>query len=333
MAASPTSPQRAGDARQSIGVGLLVIAALLALRQLGVWSSDALVWPIALTAGGLTLLWRRSASGSASPRASLATLRSALPETTLNARTAAGAALVFGGGIAFLAAADALAEARSVLLAAIVVLVGVALIFGPAWLRIARSLTEERAQRARSEERAEVAAHLHDSVLQTLALIQRRAGDAREVAALARRQERELRSWLAGDERPPEASLAAALQAVANEVEDTHGVVVEVVAVGDCPVDERVSATVQAAREAMLNAARFAGTGRVDVFAEAAGGRVEVFVRDRGAGFDPAAIPADRRGVRESIFGRMARCGGRAEVRSAPGEGTEVELVLEDAPS
>lgn len=326
MAAEPTSPQRAGDARQSIGAALLAIAALLALRQLGVWSSDALVWPIALTAGGLTLLWRRSAS----PRVPVAALRTAMPESAINARTLTGAALVVGGGIAFLAAADALAAARSVLLAVVVVLVGVALIFGPAWLRIMRTLSEERAERVRSEERAEVAAHLHDSVLQTLALIQRRAGDARQVATLARRQERELRAWLAGDATPPEASLAAALRAVAADVEDVHGVVVEVVAVGDCPVDERVAPMVQAAREAMVNAARFAGTGRVDVFAEAGGGRAEVFVRDRGAGFDPATVPTDRRGLRESIVGRMVRSGGRAEVRSAPGEGTEIELVLED---
>jgi len=315
-----SSSQPSGTGRQAAGVVLLVVAALLSLRQLGAWSGDALLWPVALTAGGLMLLWRRSAT-------SLETLRAAIPE--LQPRMVAGAALVVFGAIAFLSATDALAQARSVLLAALVVGVGIGLIFGPAWLRVARALADERAQRVRSQERAEVAAHLHDSVLQTLALIQRRADDPREVATLARRQERELRAWLAGEPLVPEAdSLAAALRAAAAEVEDLHGVAIEVVAVGDAPLDERAAAIVQAAREAMLNAARFAGTDRIDVYAEATAERIEVFVRDRGAGFDPDAIPADRRGVRESILGRMARAGGEARVRSAPGGGTEVELEV-----
>jgi len=299
---------------------LVVVAVLLSLRRLGVWPGDAILWPVALTAGGLMLLWRRSATP-------LETLRGALPE--LQPRMVAGAALVVLGAIAFLGATDALAQARSVLLAALVVVVGIGLIFGPAWLRVARALADERAERVRSQERAEMAAHLHDSVLQTLALIQRRADDPREVATLARRQERELRAWLAGEPLVPEVeSLAAALRAAAAEVEDLHGVAVEVVAVGDAPLDERAAATVQAAREAMLNAARFAGAERIDVYAEATPERLEVFVRDRGAGFDPGAIPADRRGVRESIVGRMARAGGEARVRSEPGGGTEVELVV-----
>lgn len=310
----------AGAARQAAGVVLVVVAVLLSLRRLGVWPGDAILWPVALTAGGLMLLWRRSATP-------LETLRGALPE--LQPRMVAGAALVVLGAIAFLGATDALAQARSVLLAALVVVVGIGLIFGPAWLRVARALADERAERVRSQERAEMAAHLHDSVLQTLALIQRRADDPREVATLARRQERELRAWLAGEPLVPEVeSLAAALRAAAAEVEDLHGVAVEVVAVGDAPLDERAAATVQAAREAMLNAARFAGAERIDVYAEATPERLEVFVRDRGAGFDPGAIPADRRGVRESIVGRMARAGGEARVRSEPGGGTEVELVV-----
>ena len=315
-----SSPRPAGAFRQAAGVVLVVVAALLALRQLGVWTGDALLWPIALTAGGLMLLWRRSATP-------LGTLREALPEA--QPRMVAGAALVVLGAVAFLSATDALAQARSVMLAALAVVVGIALIFGPAWLRVARALADERAQRVRSQERAEMAAHLHDSVLQTLALIQRRADDPREVAALARRQERELRAWLAGEPAVPEVeTLAAALRAAAAEVEDLHGVPIEVVAVGDAPLDESATATVQAAREAMLNAARFAGAERIDVYAEATPERLEVFVRDRGAGFDPGAIAADRRGVRESIVGRMARAGGEARVHSEPGGGTEVELVV-----
>jgi len=196
--------------------------------------------------------------------------------------------------------------------------------------RLAGSLSSERSARIREQERAEVAAHLHDSVLQTLALIQKRAGDPREVAGLARRQERELRSWLLA--RPGEAeqdTVAGALERAAAEVEEMHRVPIEVVTVGDVPLNSRLEAVVQAAREAMTNAAKFAGSERVDLYAEVEADRVEVFVRDRGVGFDTEAIPPDRRGVRDSILARMARHGGRGVVRSSSGEGTEVELVME----
>jgi signal transduction histidine kinase len=166
-------------------------------------------------------------------------------------------------------------------------------------------------------------------VLQTLALMQRRIDDPREVAALARRQERELRAWLNGRHAAGDNTVALALETAAAEVEEAHGVPVEVVAVGDAPLDARAEALVAAAREALVNAAKFAGDGPVALYAEVAAGRIEVFVRDRGPGFDPAAVPADRRGVRESIIGRMERHGGRAAVHTALGEGTEVELVLE----
>ena len=174
-----------------------------------------------------------------------------------------------------------------------------------------------------------MAAHLHDSVLQTLALMQKRAGDPREVAALARRQERELRTWLnAGSRRERGASLAAALEAAVAKIEDAHGVPVEVVAVGDRALDEHARALVAATREAVLNAVKFAPDAAISVYAEVRGGRAEVFVRDRGPGFDLDAVPADRRGLRESVIGRMERHGGRAEIHTRPGEGTEVELVI-----
>ena len=216
------------------------------------------------------------------------------------------------------------------LLAAIAVIVVLGVIFAPWIVRLARSLAEERAERIRSQERAEMAAHLHDSVLQTLALVQRRAAEPQEVAALARSQERELRAWLAGRPAPGQAArLAAALEGAAAEVEERHGVPVEVVSVGDTPLDARAEAVVAAAREAMTNAAKFGGGSTVDVYAESTGERIHVFVRDRGPGFDPAAVPADRRGVRESIVGRMDRHGGRARITSGAGSGTEVELVID----
>jgi len=213
----------------------------------------------------------------------------------------------------------------------VTIIVVAALILAPLWVRLVRRLSDERAERIRSQERAEVAAHLHDSVLQTLAMMQKRSDDPREVSTLARRQERELREWLSGkSDSDRQASLAGTLEAVAAEVEEDHGIPIEAVTVGDRPLDERGLATVGAAREAMVNAVRYAGDeGPVRMFAEITPKTVQVFVRDRGPGFNLDRVPADRRGVRDSIFGRMERNGGRAEVRSESGEGTEVELKME----
>lgn len=217
------------------------------------------------------------------------------------------------------------------LLAVVAVITVLTLILAPLWVRLARGLAEERGERIRSQERAELAAHLHDSVLQTLALMQRRADDPKVVAGLARRQERELRAWLNG--RPATAgdgaSFAAALQSAAAEVEEAHGVEIDVVTVGDCVVDQDAEAVLGAAREALVNAAKFAGGEPVSVYAEAGAQRIEVYVRDRGPGFDAGAVPEDRRGLRESIHGRMRRHGGDAVVHTGAGAGTEVELTLE----
>jgi signal transduction histidine kinase len=195
-----------------------------------------------------------------------------------------------------------------------------------------RRLRNEREARIRSQERAEVGAHLHDSVLQTLALVQRRSGDPGEVARLARRQERELRSWLAGDEGArPDERLADALRSVAAEVEESHGAIVDAVVVGDAALDPHYEALVAATREAATNAAKFAADGGpVRLYAEIGDEGAGVWVDDRGPGFDPEAIPADRRGVRESIIGRMERHGGTARIRQGPDGGTEVELEMGD---
>jgi signal transduction histidine kinase/phage shock protein PspC (stress-responsive transcriptional regulator) len=296
------------------GVGLIALSLLLTLRAADIWFSDALVWPVVLSSAGLALLWRQSGMQA---------------RVAGNPRTLLGVGLIAVGGVVFLTETDSLGGLDNLALAAGVVFAGTALVFGPWWVRLSQALTAERAARIRSQERAEVAAHLHDSVLQTLALIQRRADDPREVSQLARRQERDLRAWLNEERVSAADSLAAALRATAAEVEALHGVPIEVVAVGDAPLDERVEALVAATREALLNAARFSGAERIDLFAEIAGSRAEVFVRDRGAGFDRAAVPEDRRGVRESIEGRMRRHGGSASVVTAPGAGTEVELVLD----
>ncbi len=338
----------------ALGTGLLLIAALLTFRALDIWFSDAVAWPLVLIASGGALIWRQSMGGGADaltdePGASAAPGPAAAPGEASPAtsgtrraaaegrraviavsRTGLGIALVVAAGIVFLQATGALGAVRDVLLAVLAAVVVLGVILAPWIVRLVRSLTRERAERIRSQERAEVAAHLHDSVLQTLAMVQRRAGDPGEVAALARRQERELRAWLAGRPAPGQSTrLAGALEAAAAEVEESHGVPVEVVVVGDRELDPAHEAVVAATREAMTNAAKFGGGSTVDVYAESADARTQVFVRDRGPGFDVDAVPADRRGVRESIVGRMERHGGHARVTSGPGSGTEVELVLE----
>ena len=335
MPAGPGGPTPAGHVARrgslevAVGAGLLLLSALLALRAGGLWISDALVWPLLLVATGAALIWHRQpgrAAGSAPPPQA-SPVEEVRRRAAVVSRTSLGIALVIAAGLVFLQATGALSAARDVVLAVLVAVVVLSVIFAPWIVRLARSLGEERRERVRSQERAEMAAHLHDSVLQTLALVQKHAGDEREVAALARRQERELRHWLSG-RLAGETRLRGALDAIASDVERAHGVDVDVVTVGDMELDERGAALVAAAREAIVNAAKFGGGSPVSVYAEAAGGRVELFVRDRGPGFDPAAVPADRRGVRESIVGRMERHGGRARIHTSA-EGTEVELVLE----
>ena len=334
-------PTGRGAIEVAAGTGLLLMSVLLGVRELGIWFSDAIVWPIVLIASGGALIWRGSATAAPAPTAPATAplVRGETAEATgapevrraaaAMSRTGVGIALVIAAGFVFLQATGALSAARDVILAVIAVVVVLGAIFAPWIVRLFRSLTEERAQRIRSQERAEMAAHLHDSVLQTLALVQRRSTDPQEVAALARRQERELRAWLA--ERPApgkSASLAPALEAAAAEVEERHGVPVEVVVVGERELDANLEALVAAAREAMTNAAKFGAGSPVDVYAESNSDAVHVYVRDRGPGFDPAALPPDRHGVRESIVGRMERHGGRARIVSDPATGTEVELEL-----
>jgi signal transduction histidine kinase len=233
------------------------------------------------------------------------------------ARVAAGAlVLLFAGGPSAILGPTALAGA-------------LLLVLGPWIWQLALVRDAERSARIRSTERAEMAARVHDSVLQTLALIQRHPDDPRRIAALARRQERELRTWLYGDGVASGSStLSGALGEAAAEVEETHGIRVELASGGDCPLDDHLRPVVLAAREAMQNAAKFSGVEEIDVYAEANDDEVSVFVRDRGAGFDRSAIPADRHGIAESIEARLARAGGTATVTSTPGEGTEVEIRL-----
>lgn len=308
------------------GMACLTLAAVLLLRNWGLWFGDKIIWPAVIAAAGGALIWRQSQTASPEVREDQV---GGVPNRDAVNRVGVGAALVVGGALLFLSLNDALAPARDVVLPVAVVLIAVTIILAPWWLRLVRGLASERSARIRSQERAEVAAHLHDSVLQTLALVQKRAEDPREVAALARRQERELRAWLNNTRPAGTATLAGALEAAAAEVEADHHVPIEVVTVGDGPLDERATALVAAAREALVNASKFAGPEPIALYAEVDEARTEVFVRDRGPGFEPDAAPADRRGVRDSIVARMERHGGRATIHSTPGQGTEVELVME----
>ncbi|WP_396286361.1 PspC domain-containing protein [Amycolatopsis sp. PS_44_ISF1] len=232
-------------------------------------------------------------------------------------------------------------QVQFALLAVLATLVGVAVLTVPFWLRLVRDLGDERRARIRTDERAEIAAHLHDSVLQTLALIQKHSDRPREVARLARGQERELRGWLYGpngygkpSEKKPEEQdeggrrLSEALAAACGEVEDQFAISVGQVVVGEAELNEPLTALVQAAREAIVNAAKHAGVDEVSVYAEVEPTAVTVFVRDRGKGFDPEVVPADRHGLADSIRGRMERHGGTCKLRTAPGEGTEVQLAM-----
>jgi signal transduction histidine kinase len=335
-----------GDWRVGAGVGLLTLSALLAFRELGIWWSDQLVWPLVLAAFGAAVLWERSRASGTEPAQSEARpsetpagsseaspgLAPALsPMRLADAyRGVFGVLLVVGAALLFLSSNNILGGLRDAALTSVVVVVAIALILAPFLWRLGHNLASERAERIRSQERAELSAHLHDSVLQTLTLVQKRADDPREVAALARRQERELREWLAGDgHRPSDKSFARALRALAEKIEDDHRVAVDVVVVGDCDLDERVDAVLGAAHEALLNAAKHApDPGPIRVYAEVGDTGIEVYVRDRGPGFELDAVPGDRRGVRESILGRMKRGGGSAEVRSIEGGGTEVGLMI-----
>jgi signal transduction histidine kinase/phage shock protein PspC (stress-responsive transcriptional regulator) len=309
-----------------------VVGVIAGIRLAGLAIGDWPVWALVLGLLGLALLWRKGANtGPSASDPTRPTLMSLVRRSRLIdlPRALVGLVLVAAGVVALLHSFGVQHNLGRAVGSVLIIGIVLTLVVTPWFVRLGRSLAAERAARIREQERAELAAHLHDSVLQTLALIQRRAPDAREVATLARRQERELRQWLfeRSDVRNGD-SVQAALKRTAAEVEERHRIPIEAVVVGDRPLDAKMEALVHAAREAMTNAAKFAGEGRIDLYAELAVDRAEVFVRDRGPGFDQTAIPADRRGVRDSIVARMERQGGSAHVRSVAGEGTEVELRM-----
>jgi signal transduction histidine kinase len=309
-----------------IGLGICLLFAMISGR-------GQFLVPIVLAVGGVAVLWRQADEAQrerwvdSTGRISLIRVVVGQGGPAPITRRRYGAGMVVSAITVVSIGGGGWGAARDVAVATALGLLGIALIAGPWLIRLTSDLSEERAERVRSQERADVAAHLHDSVLQTLTLIQKSAGDPAAVARLARAQERDLRSWLFDSGGGDATTLAAALRTLGGEIEDAYGVPVEVVCVGDPPVTEHLRPLVLATREAVLNAARHSGATKVDVYAEAGAQVVEIFVRDRGAGFDPDAVAADRHGVRDSIMGRMSRHGGGAEVRSTPGSGTEIRLT------
>lgn len=333
----PGRIRRLTDAGPAVVLGVLGVGAVLIVDA--VVGQGALVWAALLGLGGVGLLWRQAdeaqrerwldTSGRVDP------VRVVLGNGGWAAylRLLAGVLLIVGA-LVLLSVRDggSYGMAGEVVLVSLLAVVGIGIVVGPWIYRLAADLTAERAERVRTQDRADVAAHLHDSVLQTLALIQKNAHDGPLVGRLARSQERELRSWLYSGESADDSTVAGALRRVAAHVEDAHGIPVELVVVGDLAHVDAVAPVVRAAGEAITNAAKHAGIDRVDVYAEVTSSAVTVFVRDRGVGFDPTSIPDDRYGVRQSIHDRMARHGGTAEIRSSPGEGTEVRLHLPVTP-
>ncbi len=312
----------------ALGLGLVLTAEAI------FGGNGFLLWAIVLAVLGFGLLWRQADEAQRSRW--LDQSERLNPVRAVFGSGGWAAYVRVGAGFTLIAAAMALFAVRhghvrqvyDVLISAALGGIGLAITLGPWVWRLTTDLAAERAERVRTQERADLAAHLHDSVLQTLALIQKNAGDASTVARLARSQERDLRSWLFDATPVGDGTLAGALREVVREIEDTYGVDVELVTVGEAEVDEALAPIVAATREAATNAAKHAGTQVIDLYAEVGRNQVEVFVRDRGAGFDPEKIPADRQGVRSSILDRMSRHGGTAEIRSTAGSGTEVRLKL-----
>ena len=324
--------------RLAIGLSSLVILLLLAAGALNGGWLVGWAWPQVFSVAGLVLIWRNA------PQEEQATLRRLVEPFETAAGSAkwtafrlvlAGALLL--GGVGWLFSAHKSLALLRPLGGVVLVIAAIVLILGPWWLRIARDLVLERQAKVRAEERVDIAARVHDSVLQTLALIQRRADDPQKVIQLARMQERELRSWLFEGRDPNETeadlTLAGGIRQLQQDIESRYGVPVEAVTVGDCELDDNLNALLAAAREATVNAAKWSGASVISLFAEVEPGEVSLVVRDRGKGFDPEAVPADRKGLAESVHGRMTRRGGTVTLTSAPDEGTTVTLKMPHAPA
>lgn len=319
----------------------MIVVALVIVSILGIGLLSSFSWPLVLAVAGMVLIWRNAdpveqaaMRGLAQP---LLDIGEAGTRSRLRLRIVLACAMLIGG-LATLVSVHNVRQLLAPLGGVVLVIGAVVLLLGPWWLRVARAAMVERQARVRAEERTEIAARVHDSVLQTLALIQRRADSPQQVIQLARAQERELRSWLFDGRAPGSmdglaTTFAGGVRLIQQDVEAQHGVAIEAVTVGDCEIDDDLSALLAAAREATVNAAKWSGAKVVSLFSEVEPTGVSVFIRDRGCGFDPAKVPDDRKGLAESVKSRMARRGGSATIKSVLGEGTEVVLAMHRAPA
>lgn len=317
------------------GLASLLIAVFVLMSLVGAGWLGSLAWSVVISVIAIVLISRNAPPDEQTTMRRLADPFIGFTGDTRRSRVAlralvAGVLLV--GGVTTLLLGHTSTALLRPLAGVALVIAAIVVVLGPWWLRVGRDLVAERQARIRAEERADMAAKVHDSVLQTLALIQRRASEPQQVIQIARAQERELRSWLFDGRAPgsvaADTTFAAGVRLIQSEIEAQHGVTVEVVTVGDCTLDEDLQAMLAAAREATLNAAKWSGVQVISLYAEVEPNRVSLFVRDRGRGFDPTTVPADRRGLSESVRGRMVRRGGTANVVSAPEEGTEVTLWI-----
>ena len=321
--ADPVVPER------SVAIGLCTVAVLLVLRSLGLWPGDGIMASAGIVALGAALMWHgdRRPRSSVDPFERLVTGQFSLPRV-------AGGLLLVGAGLVGLNGDQRLSSVPRIGASLALAVAGVAVVLGPFAGRLVRDLRATERERIRTEERAEIAAQLHDSVLQTLALMQRSATDPRRMVLLARRQERELRHWLYGASaesttvRDGSRTLAREAEAIAAEIELDHDLPVELVVVGDHPMDDAATALLGAIREATVNVAKHAGADDVAVYVEVNEASLLAFVRDKGCGFDPTAVPGDRHGIDASIRARLQRVGGRARLETAPGAGAEWELEV-----
>ncbi len=324
------------DAQFVLVAFIATLILIIALQSTGTRTSDGFGWPLLLSAFAAFAVWR---GASTDERSHLTEFFSSAPviggafsksRKGILLRIIVGAGLVVFGLHQLNHIGGVWGSAGSALFGTAVLVVGVLVLFAPWWLQNVRELTSERRERVRIEERALMVAHLHDSVLQTLTLIERAAANESDVVRLARNQERELRQWLFSPETVTDASTSfvGLVGAIEHDVENDYGVRVELVTVGDCAPDERVTALVAAGREAAINAAKWSEAPSVSIFTEVEQHSISIFVRDRGVGFDLDAIPADRQGIALSIRQRMSQLGGEVSINTATGDGTEVQLVI-----
>jgi len=328
--------QKRREAQLVLVAFIATVILIITLQTAGGWTSDGFGWPLVLSGFAAFAVWRGASNDERNRLTEFFNTAPFIGGAFSKSRTGFLLRIIFGAALIVVGLHQLhhlggfWGRAGSGLIGTAVLVIGVLVLFAPWWLQNVRELTSERRARVRIEERARMVAHLHDSVLQTLTLIERAAANEADVVRLARNQERELRQWLFSPETMTDTptSFVGLVGAIEHDVENDYGVRVELVTVGDCVPDDRVVTLVAAGREAAINAAKWSEAASISIFAEVEPTTISIFVRDRGVGFDLDAIPADRRGIALSIRERMGQLGGEASINTVVGSGSEVQLVM-----